>query len=183
MDVPAPFAGVGARAARQGRRPGLAGHAADDASSRQTATAPVSRRHGLGDRLRAASPVEAAAPEAVASALAGRAVATAEPAPAMARRQRRRTGLREPVGAPARPRARRRSRRGERQRPQGTDHARGRRGGSVQGARLRLRRPGLGWAWTCRRGRRSTSRSSARWSASRARGSSGSRPPTWPATG
>ena len=51
-------------------------------------------------------------------------------------------------------------------------------------ARPRLHRPGaVRLVWTCCHGRPSTSRSSVRSSASRARGSSGSRRPTWRATG
>ena len=50
-------------------------------------------------------------------------------------------------------------------------------------ARLRLRRPVLVWVWPCPPGRRWSSRSSGPSSAWRARASSASRRPCWPATG
>ncbi len=121
MEVPAPFAGVVARAARQRRRQGLRGHAARRARGRgrggRAAAARAGGRHGVEPPA-----PEAASPSSIESAIAAEAQSATErrrprdggPAPGgpwpRHRRWRRRAGLREPVRAAAGPRARHRPR-------------------------------------------------------------------------
>ena len=135
MDVPAPFAGVIGGAAGQGRRRGLAGHAAADVTARRGAvrrpaltTAAAAAASEAGEPI-AAEPSTSPEPRRAGRRAADRRTGTARSTPA---RRARRT----------RPRARRRPLAGERHRPQGPDHhARTSRAFADESGRLRLRRP------------------------------------------
>ena len=181
MDVPAPFAGHGRRAAREGRRPRLPGHAAADAGA-DRATAPASAgaaqpADAVEAPTRAPTAVRASAAEPRAGLPPGARAGANGGGPVYASPSVRRLARELGVDLHA----------GDRQRPQGPDHQ-GRRPAlgvaapAGAGCAPAAGRPGSGprsaamAVGRLREVRRRRARRSAR-------GSSGSRRRTWPATG